>query len=196
MAAMPIGPRPGTKRPLPRVHGPAIVAHVTTESAAGGGMRDRLPPWARSLWHPGILLALLDGVGLAIAGYLSFVELRNEAPSCAIAKGCEIVANSPYSRINGIPVAVFGVLLSIALLVLALAWWRTNRPGLLLAHYSLSFVGVAFEGYFTYLELFVIGAVCMWCALYAVSLLLRFLLVVAVWMRRDRYAPEGDSPGR
>jgi uncharacterized membrane protein len=153
------------------------------------GFPDRLPPWAESLWHPGILLALLDAFGLAIAGYLSYVALRNEVPSCAIAKGCEQVANSPYSRINGIPVAVFGVILSVVLLALALAWWRTNRPALLLAHYSLSFVGVAFEAYFTYLEIFVIGAVCMWCALYAVSLLARFLLTLAIWLRRDRYVP-------
>ena len=68
-------------------------------------------------------------------------------------------------------------------------WWRTNSPGLLLAHYALSFVGVIFEGYFTYLELFVIRAVCMWCALYAISLLLRFLVALAVWLRRDRYRP-------
>jgi uncharacterized membrane protein len=154
------------------------------------GVRTPTPAHPRSLWHPGILLALLDSVGLAIAGYLSYAALRNELPSCAIAKGCEAVANSPYSRISGIPVAVFGVILSIALLALALAWWRTNRPVLLLGHYSLSFVGVAFEGYFTYLEIFVIGAVCMWCALYAVSLLLRFLLTLAIWLRRDRYATD------
>ena len=147
----------------------------------------RIPAWLRPYWHPGILLAALDGVGLAIAGYLAFVELRGEVPTCAIARGCETVANSSYSRIDGIPVAVFGVILSITLMALALAWWRTNRQSLLLAHYALSFVGVAFEGYFTYLELFVIGAVCMWCALYAISLLARFVLTLVVWLRRDRY---------
>lgn len=147
----------------------------------------RRHPFLRSLWHPGILLAALDIVGLLIASYLSFVALRGELPSCAIAKGCETVATSEYSRINGIPVAVFGVILSLTLLALALAWWRSGRPGLLLAHYGLSMVGVIFEAYFTYLELFVIGAVCMWCALYAVSLLLRFLVSLVVYLRRDRY---------
>lgn len=67
---------------------------------------------------------------------------------------------------------------------------------LLLAHYSLSFVGVAFETCFTHLEIFVIGAVCMWCALYAISLLARFLVTLAVWLRRDRYGPMGASAGR
>lgn len=146
-------------------------------------------PFLRSLWHPGILLAVLDLIGLIIATYLSFVELRGEAPTCGIAKGCEEVALSEYSRIGGIPVAVFGVALSITLLTLALAWWRTGNVTLLLFHYGLSMVGVLFEAYFTYLELFVIEAVCMWCALYAVSLLLRFLVSLVVWMRRDRYQP-------
>jgi uncharacterized membrane protein len=145
-------------------------------------------PFLRSLWHPGILLAVLDFIGLLIASYLSYVELRREAPSCGIIKGCETVANSEYSSIAGIPVAVFGVVLSLTLMVLALAWWRTGRGGLLLAHYGLSMVGVIFEMYFTYLELFVINAVCIWCAAYAISLLLRFMISLIVWLRRDQYA--------
>jgi uncharacterized membrane protein len=149
--------------------------------------------YRRSLRHPGILLAALDVVGLLIASYLSIVELNNELPSCGVLHGCETVASSPYSRIAGVPVAVFGVALSLVLLSLALAWWWTNRPGLLLAHYSLSFVGVMFEGYFTWIELFVIHAVCMWCALYAISLLLRFAVTLIVWVRRDRYRDEADA---
>ncbi len=145
------------------------------------------------LWHPGILLAALDLLGLAIAAYLSVVELRGEAPSCGIVHGCEQVASSSYARIAGLPVAVYGVVLSATLLSLALAWWWTGNPRLLLAHYALSLLGVLFEAYFTYLELFVIEAVCMWCALYALTLLARFLVSLVVWLRRDRYAPA--SPG-
>ena len=54
----------------------------------------------RSLWHPGILLAVLDLIGLLIATYLSFVELRGEAPTCGIVRGCEEVALSEYARID------------------------------------------------------------------------------------------------
>ncbi|HEY6508601.1 MAG TPA: vitamin K epoxide reductase family protein [Vicinamibacterales bacterium] len=150
------------------------------------------PTFLRSLWHPGIALALLDFVGLCIASYLSWVELRSESPSCGIIQGCETVANSEYSRIGGVPVAVFGVALSLTLMVLALGWWRTGRPGLLLAHYALSMVGVIFEMYFTYLQVFVIEAVCVWCAAYGISLLARFLLSLIVWLRRDEFT----TPGR
>ena len=142
--------------------------------------------------HPALILAALDLVGLLIASYLSIVELGGGVPACGPIKGCEEVARSEYAWIGPIPVAVFGVLLSAVLLVLALAWWRTNIYGLLLAHYALSLVGVIFDGYFLYLQVFVIGAVCIWCLSYEISLLLRFLVAFFVWYRQPK--PEMSDP--
>jgi uncharacterized membrane protein len=137
--------------------------------------------------HPGIVLAVLDLIGLAIASYLASVALAGELPNCGPLRGCEEVAQSQYSRIAGIPVGVFGVGLSLILFSLAVAWWRTNDGRLLAAHYGLSLLGVMFEVYFTYLELFVIGAVCVWCASYGISLVARFLVALWVWVHRQRY---------
>lgn len=141
---------------------------------------------ARQLFglHPGLILAFLDVCGLVIASYLSIVELGGGVPACGPLHGCEQVALSEYSRIGGIPVAVFGVALSLLLLALAIAWWRTDLYGLLLAHYGLSLAGVVFEAYFLYLELFVIHAVCVWCTSYGLSLVLRFVIAFAVWLRQ------------
>jgi len=133
--------------------------------------------------HPGLVLAVLDVAGLAIATYLSVVELSGGVPACGPIHGCEEVARSEYSRIGGVPVAVFGVGLSLVLLTLALSWWRTNLYALLLAHYGLSLAGVLFECYFLYLQVFVIGAVCIWCTSYGVSLVLRFVIALWVWLR-------------
>jgi uncharacterized membrane protein len=133
--------------------------------------------------HPGLILAALDVAGLAIALYLSVVELGGGVPVCGPIHGCEEVARSEYSRIAGVPVAVFGVGLSLVLLSLAIAWWRTDVSGLLLAHYGLSLAGVLFEAYFLYLQVFVIGAVCIWCTSYGLSLVLRFLIALTVWVR-------------
>ena len=138
--------------------------------------------------HPGVVLATLDIIGLAIAAYLSVVELQGELPYCGPLKGCEQVALSEYASIGGVPVAVFGVALSLTLAFLAIVWTRSGRIELLAAHYGLSLVGVIFEVYFTYLELFVIGAVCVWCASYGLSLLARFVVALWVWGRRDRYS--------
>jgi uncharacterized membrane protein len=134
--------------------------------------------------HPALILAVLDVVGLAIASYLSIVELSGYAPVCGPIKGCAEVAHSEYSRIGGVPVAVFGVGLSLILLTLAVAWWRTDLYGLLLAHYGLSLAGVIFEVYFMYLQVFVIHAVCIWCTSYGISLVLRFVVAFTVWLRQ------------
>lgn len=139
--------------------------------------------------HPGFVLAALDLTGLAIAGYLSVVALRGDLPACGPLKGCEEVALSEYARVGGIPVGVFGVVLSITLFFLAIAWIRSARIDLLAAHYGLSLLGVVFEVYFTYLELFVIGAVCVWCASYGLSLVARFAVALFVWRRRSGYQP-------
>ncbi|MFH0751762.1 MAG: vitamin K epoxide reductase family protein [Chloroflexota bacterium] len=142
--------------------------------------------------HPGLILAALDAFGLVVASYLSVVELQGGVPVCGPVTGCEEVAKSEYAWIGGIPVAVFGVGLSIILLVAALGWWRTGDRRLLAVHYGLSLVGVTFEGYFTFVQVVVIEAVCIWCAMYGVSLILRFVIALIVWLRRDQ-VPEGAT---
>ena len=54
----------------------------------------------------------------------------------------------------------------------------------LLALYGLGLLGVIFVAYLTYLELFVIGAVCVWCASYAITILAGWL-IAAVAVRRS-----------
>jgi uncharacterized membrane protein len=136
--------------------------------------------------HPGWILVVLDVIGLAIAGYLSVVELGGGVPVCGPLKGCETVAASKYAWIGPLPVAVYGVALSLILLTLAVAWIKTDKPWLLDLHYGLSLVGVIFEVYFLTLQVFIIGAVCIWCTLYGVSLILRFLVAMVIWLRRGR----------
>jgi len=141
--------------------------------------------------HPGLILAVLDLLGLAIASYLSIVEVGGGVPVCGPLHGCETVAQSEYSRVGGVPVAVYGVALSLILLTLAIAWWPTNLYGLLLAHYGLSLAGVIFEIYFMYIQIAVIRAVCVWCTSYGLSLILRFVIALAVWLRQPR--PESET---
>jgi len=138
--------------------------------------------------HPGWILVVLDVIGLCIALYLSVVEVGGGVPYCGPLHGCETVAQSEYARIGGIPVAVYGVVLSLVLLSLALAWIRTNKPALLDLHYGLSLIGVIFEVYFLTLQVFVIHAVCIWCTLYGISLIARFVVVMVIWVRQGRLA--------
>jgi uncharacterized membrane protein len=153
---------------------------MTTESATPSPT-----PRIRGI-HPGWILVVLDVIGLAIALYLSTVELGGGVPYCGPLHGCETVAASEYAWIGPFPVAVYGVVLSLILLTLALAWIKTDKPALLDVHYGLSLVGVIFEVYFLTLQIFVIRAVCIWCTLYGISLILRFFVAMAIWVRQGR----------
>jgi uncharacterized membrane protein len=110
--------------------------------------------------------ALLSLAGLFVSAYLYLYKLGRIGNLACGTGGCEAVQWSPWSRLAGIEVALIGVLgyagllgLSLAALQPALAGRRW--PAGLLA--ALAGLGVLFTGYLTYLELFVIKAICRWC---------------------------------
>ena len=110
--------------------------------------------------------ALLSLVGLFISAYLYLYKLGKIGSLACGTGGCETVQLSPWSRVAGVDVALIGVLGYAGLLFLSLAALRPGLagrrwPATLLA--GLAGIGVLFTGYLTYLELFVIHAICRWC---------------------------------
>lgn len=122
-------------------------------------------------------------VGLAVAGYLSVVKLAGQLPACGPLRGCETVALSEYSDIAGIPVALLGVVFSVSTLALQLIWWRSGDRRAVLAAYGMGVFGMLFVSWLTYLELFVIHAVCAWCVAYAVTIVAGWLVAAAALRR-------------
>jgi uncharacterized membrane protein len=127
----------------------------------------------------GLLLALVAALGLVIAAYLTWTKLNGLVPPCLPGGGCATVEASDYSSLGGIPVAAFGVVYSAAMLLLGLACWRDGGRQARLLAYGLGLAGVLVEAYLVYLELFVIHAVCVWCAAYGLTVVLGFAL--AAW---------------
>jgi uncharacterized membrane protein len=136
----------------------------------------------RASSRPQIAIAF-SAAGVVIAGYLTAVRFAGSLPACGPVHGCETVALSTYSEIAGLPVALLGLLFSSLILVLELMWWRRNARQALLAAYSLGLFGVVFVAYLTWLELFVIDAICVWCVAYAVTVVGGWL-VAALSVRR------------
>jgi uncharacterized membrane protein len=129
-------------------------------------------------------------VGLGIASYLLAVRVLGEAPSCGPIKGCETVASSPYATVFGIPVALFGVGFSILLSAACLGWWRRADRRALYAAYGLGLAGILAVAYLTYLELFVIEAICVWCVTYAITIVAGWAIAsAAAWLTSDRPSP-------
>ncbi len=131
----------------------------------------------------GLPIAAIAAVGFVIAAYLAATKLAGGLPVCGPVKGCEDVALSEYSAIAGIPTAALGAAFSIVVAALGLAWWRLGDRRALLAAYGLGLFGILFVVYLTYLELFVIHAVCVWCVIYGLTVIGGWA-VVAVALRR------------
>ncbi len=126
----------------------------------------------------GAVMTLLALGGLAIATYLLTVRLLGDAPACGPVRGCDTVASSEYATVLGMPVALFGVGFSLALLGAVVVWWRRGDRGALYAAYGLGLLGVVAVAYLTYLEIFVIEAICVWCVSYAVTILAGWILAI------------------
>jgi uncharacterized membrane protein len=131
----------------------------------------------------GAWMTVLAAVGLAIAVYLLAARLLGEAPACGPVKGCETVAASEYSTVFGLPVALYGVGFSLVLVAACLAWWRRATPAGLYLAYGLGLAGVIAVAYLTYLEIFVIEAICAWCATFGLTVVAGWIVAAAVAMR-------------
>ncbi len=130
--------------------------------------------------------AVLAGIalfGLAVAGYLTWVKLTGGTVVCGPLGGCETVQTSEYSTILGIPVSAYGMGYTAVVLVLALGWWRTGDRRLLLGTYVLGLLGTLFVAYLVYLQVAVIGAVCVWCMAFDASVVVGFLAAIVTYRR-------------
>ena len=147
-------------------------------------LRPNLRPWLRAS-------AVLCGLGIVVSGYLASKRLTGGSLACSRWAQCDVVNSSIYSKFLGIPVSFIGLGAYLLLLALALAalWTagRTQRQILLLS-LLLSLGGVGFSIYLTYIEVYVIEALCSWCVASAIIItLLASLGVVNVL----RSAPRG-----
>src|SRR3989304_8402293 len=128
-------------------------------------------------WIPACLLAI---AGLLDSLYLSYIKLTNQTASCRLIGDCEAVNNSRYAVIGGVPVAVLGgagYLLILLLLYL-------DRPGgagrgpARFALFGVTLAGTLYSIYLTYIEIYVLQAICPFCVLSAVVMVGLFVVAL------------------
>jgi uncharacterized membrane protein len=106
-----------------------------------------------------------------VATYIAIADSGGGTPVCiAGGHGCQTVAESSYSHLAGINVAVFGIAGYVLLLGCALL----RGDGARMTGFAVALVGFGFSLYLTYLELFTIDAICQWCVASAVLMTLLF----------------------
>jgi uncharacterized membrane protein len=125
-----------------------------------------------------MLVALLALTGLFVALYLTLYKTGAIGEITCSLGSCETVNTSRWSTLLGLPVAAWGLGFYIVTLIVAIVatqdrWADDRAPSVVLA--ALSGWGVLFSAWLTYLELFVIHAVCMWCIISAIIVTLIFI---------------------
>jgi len=144
---------------------------------------------------PSRIIPILAVIGLAIAVYLSYVEVSETRAVCGPVGNCNAVQNSPYAKLFGIlPIPVMGMFGYVAILV---AWFfRQFGPAPLkrlvrIALWGLGIFSVLFSSYLTFLEPFVIGASCAFCL--ASAVVVTIILWVSILPAKKALRKNGDS---
>jgi uncharacterized membrane protein len=132
-----------------------------------------------------IILAL-SALGVVLSLYLTYIHFsESRAAFCAAGTDCDMVRQSGFSTIMGVPVAALGVAGYSVILIVFLTSMKKRTKWLLL--YILALAGFVFSAYLTYLELFVIKAVCMYCI---VSAVLMTIIFIALIKAKSEYHPK------
>ncbi len=136
-----------------------------------------------------LAIPILALIGLGASIYLTYVETTHTNAICGPVGDCNAVQSSPYAKLFGFfPVGLLGAIGYIAILV---AWfWRRMRQDALAkiagpALFGMALFGTLFSIYLTYLEIYVIHAVCIWCLSSAVIITLLMLLglpAISQWL--------------
>jgi len=130
----------------------------------------------RTYFKPIVLI--LSGLGVLLSIYLTYNYFSgSHAAFCGAGSECDTVRQSEFSAFLGIPVALAGVL-GYALIFISSIIPMTRRNKWLTL-YILSFGGFVFSAYLTYLEFFVIDALCMYCVVSALLMTGLFIIVLA-----------------
>jgi len=120
-------------------------------------------------------------IGLIDSIYLIWIKIANDKIYCLPGIGdCWTVNTSQYSQVFGIPISAFGAIAYLAILVAALFANRSNflRVNQITLLFGISLAGFLYSLYLTYLELFVINAICPFCVISAVAMTILFVLSV------------------
>lgn len=133
-----------------------------------------------------MVVALLALVGLFLSLYLTLYKLGYIAQLACAVGSCERVQTSRWSVLFGIPVAAWGAVFYFTTLVVAVAgtqarWASSAGVARLLT--AMTGAGVLFSAYLTWLELFVIDAICMYCVGSAIVVTLMFGVCLAELLR-------------
>ena len=121
---------------------------------------------------------MLAGLGLLDSVYLVWVKYTGAYALCGPIGNCESVNSSQYSEIFGIPIALLGAGAYAVMIVLLLMEnrgqvWAEFSP---MSVFGMSLIGVLYSIYLTYIEIAILNAICPYCVISAIILVVLLIL--------------------
>ncbi len=122
----------------------------------------------------------LSVIGLLVSIYMTIYKVTNNESMCIGSGGCSIVNASRYSEINGIPVALVGVLGYLAILAV---FYLETKPGFFQENgtmilFGLTLIGFLFTAWLIFVEVALLKAYCPFCITSQISMSIIFILTV------------------
>lgn len=130
-------------------------------SKARTAKKPKPSPQARER-HPDWIILGLAAVGALITTYLSLVAwLDSDIAFCVAESACDVIQQSRWSKVLGLPLALWG--LASYVLIAALAWCGSKRLKDWRRLWTLALLGLAISVYLTFVGVWNLSAVCLWC---------------------------------
>ncbi len=138
-------------------------------------------------WKKAIIA--LASIGILDAGYLTYAHYRAQILRCfgvTVVNSCQVVTESIYSTMLGVPVAVIG--LCFYLFVLGVAWLSFKNKYNFLLNLILPVTALATltSLRFVYLQVSVIGYICYYCMVSAGLSLTLFIISAIIYKKMNR----------
>ena len=141
---------------------------------------NKVPNWL--IWT----MVAIAFTGLIDAIYLTVTHYTGADLACGALEGCNEVAQSEYSTMFGIHLSVWGTFYYFAVLFSLLLYFDTKKSIFAEFVIPVTTFGFFFSLYLTYLQIWVIEAICIYCISSAVSSTLLFIFSLIMFFRYKR----------
>ena len=120
-------------------------------------------------------------IGLFVAGYLSYLKIAG-APAACLTTGpfdCNVVLNSQYSRLAGLPIAYLGFAVYAAIGLILLLENRVEflRQWGRLITFGFGLFAWLFSMWLVYVQFALLQALCPWCLTHETNFTILFALI-------------------
>ena len=154
----------------------------TSKNRPAASIQAAAPSTAKQ--HPNWPILALAIAGMILSGYLTYSAWQGQSVAgCTVGSACDIVLNSRWSKLLGMPTSFWGFL-TYALLA-AIAWNKTTPSQWKMA-WTVTIIGLLYSLYLTGVSLIVLESACPYCL---TSLGLMAAISAVLLMRRPAKMP-------